>query len=64
VTAHDRFAVRAFTVNALDYLLKPVERERLGRAVQRLSFRLASPQRHAGRSFGRARQTRSGGILS
>ena len=47
VTAHDRFAVRAFNVNALDYLLKPVERERLARAVQKLSFRLASPQRAA-----------------
>jgi len=36
VTAHDEFAVRAFEVNGLDYLLKPIERERLAAAVQRL----------------------------
>lgn len=36
VTAFDRYAVRAFSVNALDYLLKPVEPERLRQAVERL----------------------------
>jgi two-component system, LytTR family, response regulator len=36
VTAHDEFAVRAFEENAADYLLKPVERERLARTVERL----------------------------
>jgi DNA-binding LytR/AlgR family response regulator len=40
VTAHDEFAVQAFELNAVDYLLKPVERARLGetlgRAVERL----------------------------
>jgi two-component system LytT family response regulator len=41
VTAHDRFALRAFEVNGLDYLLKPVESERLARAVHRLSSRQA-----------------------
>jgi two-component system LytT family response regulator len=39
VTAHDRFALRAFEVNGLDYLLKPVECERLAQAIQRLSLR-------------------------
>ena len=39
VTAHDRFAVRAFEVNGLDYLLKPVESERLAQAIGRLSQR-------------------------
>ena len=43
VTAHDEFAVRAFEENASDYLLKPVERERLARTVQRLSRGLAAP---------------------
>lgn len=36
VTAFDRFAIRAFEVNALDYLLKPVHPERLARAIERL----------------------------
>jgi two-component system LytT family response regulator len=36
VTAYDEFAVRAFEVNALDYLLKPVHPDRLFRALQRL----------------------------
>jgi len=35
VTAHDRYAVKAFEVNALDYLLKPIHRERLQAAVAR-----------------------------
>ncbi len=36
VTAFDEFALRAFEVNALDYLLKPVRLERLSSALQRL----------------------------
>ncbi|MDY6945441.1 MAG: LytTR family DNA-binding domain-containing protein [Pseudomonadota bacterium] len=36
VTAHDEYAVRAFEVNALDYLLKPVAPERLALTVSRL----------------------------
>jgi two-component system LytT family response regulator len=36
VTAFDQYAVRAFEVNALDYLLKPVAPARLTRAVERL----------------------------
>jgi two-component system LytT family response regulator len=43
VTAHDEFAVRAFEENAADYLLKPVERDRLFRTVERLSKGLAAP---------------------
>lgn len=42
VTAHDEFAVRAFEENAADYLLKPVERARLARTVERLQ-RPAAP---------------------
>jgi two-component system LytT family response regulator len=41
VTAYDRYAVRAFEVNALDYLLKPVDPERLGAAVRRAVDRAA-----------------------
>ena len=35
VTAHDNFAVEAFDLDAVDYVLKPVEAERLERAVER-----------------------------
>ena len=36
VTAYDEFAIKAFEVHAVDYLLKPVRKERLQRALQRL----------------------------
>jgi two-component system LytT family response regulator len=36
VTAHDRYAVRAFDVCAIDYLLKPFDQERFDRALSRL----------------------------
>ena len=42
-TAHDQHAVRAFEVNAIDYLLKPIERERLDRALDRVTQRRAEP---------------------
>lgn len=42
VTAFDEFAVAAFEQSAVDYVLKPVQRDRLGRAVERLKARLAS----------------------
>lgn len=40
VTAYDRYAVDAFAEGALDYLLKPVEEERLADTVARLKERL------------------------
>jgi two-component system response regulator LytT len=39
VTAHERYAVDAFAVEAFDYLLKPVDPERLARVVERLQER-------------------------
>lgn len=36
VTAHDEFAIRAFDVNAVDYLLKPVDDRKLRRALDRV----------------------------
>jgi two-component system, LytTR family, response regulator len=35
VTAHDQYALKAFDVHALDYLLKPFDRERFARALKR-----------------------------
>src|SRR5437667_5828154 len=35
-TAYDRYALNAFDVNSVDYLLKPIEPERLARALDRL----------------------------
>jgi two-component system LytT family response regulator len=43
VTAYDEFAIRAFDVHAVDYLLKPFTRERLAAAVDRARERHASP---------------------
>ena len=40
VTAHDEYAVRAFELNAVDYLLKPVDRQRLRRTLDRARTRL------------------------
>ncbi|HEX4525295.1 MAG TPA: LytTR family DNA-binding domain-containing protein [Gaiellaceae bacterium] len=39
VTAHERYALDAFAVEAFDYLLKPVDPERLARVVERLRER-------------------------
>lgn len=36
VTAFDEFAIRAFEINAIDYLLKPVNPERLAKTLERL----------------------------
>lgn len=36
-TSYDRYALRAFTVNALDYLLKPIDPVRLAEALSRLA---------------------------
>ena len=42
VTAYDHYAVRAFEVNAVDYLLKPVAVERLKATISRVRKRLAA----------------------
>jgi two-component system, LytTR family, response regulator LytT len=39
VTAHGRYAVEAFAVEAFDFLLKPVDPERLARVIERLRER-------------------------
>jgi two-component system response regulator LytT len=42
-TAFDKYAVRAFEVNAVDYLLKPFDRARLVQALDRVRARLQNP---------------------
>ncbi len=44
VTAFDQYAIEAFTVNAVDYLLKPVDLDRLEQAIERVRRRVASEQ--------------------
>ena len=49
VTAYDEYAIRAFEVNALDYLLKPFSQERLDKAIERAHDELTSGQEFADR---------------
>ncbi len=42
VTAYDEFAVRAFEIHAIDYLLKPFSEERINEAIERARERFAS----------------------
>ncbi|TXF99618.1 LytR/AlgR family response regulator transcription factor [Massilia arenae] len=44
-TAYDQFALRAFEVHALDYLLKPFSRERLAEALNQARLRSPQPAR-------------------
>src|SRR5215475_15653503 len=56
VTAYDEYAVRAFELNAVDYLLKPVDRARLREALNRAQERL---DRAESREDAAARLTRA-----
>ena len=40
VTAYDKYAIRAFDVNAQDYLLKPVSAERIHQTIEKLTHRV------------------------
>jgi two-component system LytT family response regulator len=42
VTAHDKYAIQAFEINAIDYLLKPVTEQRFSQALERVKARLKS----------------------
>ncbi|MGQ7830394.1 LytR/AlgR family response regulator transcription factor [Altererythrobacter sp. Z27] len=44
VTAHDNFAVEAFDLDAIDYVLKPVAADRLARAIERAVARRGNPR--------------------
>ena len=47
-TAYDQYALRAFEVHAVDYLLKPISAERLSEALVRVRERLGRGERSAG----------------
>lgn len=49
-TAYDEFALKGFEVNALDYLLKPIQAERLSEAVQKI---MEKERAKAGRAAGK-----------
>mgnify|MGYP001409839440 FL=1 len=49
-TAYDEFALKAFEVNALDYLLKPIQAERLSEAVHKI---MEKERAKAGRAAGK-----------
>jgi two-component system LytT family response regulator len=44
-TSYDQYAIKAIRFSALDYLLKPVDREELQRAVQKAVSRISTPNR-------------------
>jgi two-component system LytT family response regulator len=45
VTAHDKFALKAFDVHAIDYLLKPFDRERFQTALRRVLEKIRRPEK-------------------
>ena len=57
-TAFDQYAVKAFEVNAVDYLLKPFDKKRVAQAVEKAKKKLGSvgiierSNRHAGENAG------------
>ena len=52
-TAYDEYALKAFEVNALDYLLKPIEPKRLTDAIQKVQYEMAKEANDANAPFNR-----------
>jgi len=48
-TAFDQYAVRAFEVNAVDYLLKPFDKKRVAQSVEKARQKLSGPATSSGR---------------
>lgn len=61
-TAYDQYAIDAFDVNAVDYLLKPFHEDRLGETVQRLKNRLEG--KNLGETKTKTEQVLSGEFLA
>jgi len=53
-TAYDQYAVKAFEVSALDYLMKPIREERFAKAVEQVRSKIV--KQHADRIFVKDRQ--------
>ena len=51
VTAYDEFAIKAFEVNAVDYLLKPIEDSRLEEAIAKVRAHLGRKRVQAQKSM-------------
>ena len=47
ITAYDEYALKAFEVNALDYLMKPVEEDRLRESITKIKKRIAERTENA-----------------
>ncbi len=52
-TAYDEYALKAFEVNALDYLLKPIEPTRLADAIQKLQYEISKEKAGLNGAFNR-----------
>ncbi len=50
-TAYDNFAIKAFKVSAVDYLLKPIDAQELSAAIEKVNARMISEQSHATTNF-------------
>jgi two-component system LytT family response regulator len=55
-TAYDEFALKAFDFNALDYLLKPIQEDRLSECLQRVETKLPKKSSNRDRKLGREDQ--------
>jgi len=50
-TAYDQYAVKAFEVNALDYIVKPIREERFAKAIEKIKKELANAETEAPAPF-------------